>query len=302
MIPLNNPNLPNYRPPIWAHLIRRLERSLDWCDDLSRIDLKKKYLVQLPGEFEEDFEARLKVEDPEPFFADAVKDHASIFQQFELDEDAPKMLIEKQNNVDGTGLDLWQWAGHTLIPLFRDGGALLGADMPPASTVEEMKRDRTPRLFWVPLRDLYWIEYRQYGGIEKLSRVAIKRQIDAIEKGSVKSRWEYWVYELDEQSQCFLSVWQEVDDQLSVIEDARPILGANGKPLNRLPFTDKFNFLGTLNFDDERQLIGPFNALLSLNIEHYNLKSKLTTMLGKVAVPTALRFWENGVPDRLPPF
>lgn len=295
-------NRPNYRPPIWNYLIRRLERARDWCDDLSREDIKAKYLIQLPGELDQDYKVRLQSEDPEPYFADAIESHASLFQQFELAKDSPRSLQKLKNNIDGAGSDIWQWAGYVLKALFRDGGALIGVDIPPAETEDDLRQFRRPRLIFVPLKDLYAPRYRQAYGLNILDRISIKRTSTRLVGNAFKPCAEYWVYELNENLECFVSVWVEINDRLLQEQPPRAILTASKTPLKRLPFVDNFNFVGTLDFDEERQLISPFNALVSLNIEHYNLKSKLNTVLGKTALPTPIRYWENGVPDQLPPF
>lgn len=306
----SDPSKPNYRPEWWRGSAMHWQRTLDWCGFLEDPAFKDCYLCQVAGEFPEDRATRLEADSPEPFFKDAVKDHSSIFSQFELAEDAPASLIENDNNVDGAGNSIYQWATGPLNALFRDGGALIGADMPPANSEDDLRQDRVPRLLWVPLRDVYWPEYRNYGGAEQLAKIAIRRGgSKANPDGGLKAVNYYWVYELEpytasdgsKKNRCILTHWLEEDEELKPIKQPRIITGADGEPLSRLPFSDKLSFLRDLNMDDERQIMSPFADILNLNIEHYNKRSEYGVVLRKTALPTPKRSWAEGVPDNPPP-
>ena len=297
-----DPSRPNYRPDWWRPSAAHWDRTLDWCGFLEDPEFKNCYLCTVPGELDDDRAARIDADSPEPFFKDAVKDNASIFSQFDLAEDAPATLIENEDNVDGSGIDIWQWANESLKALFRDGGALLGADMPPVNSENELRLDRRPRLLWVPLRDVYWPEYRNYGGVDQLAKISIRRGKTRLNtENALVAYNEYWVYELDEQRRCSLTVWTQ-DEGNFTQGDARSIVGADGVALSRLPFTDKFSFLGDLNLSDERVAMSPFADILNLNIEHYNARSEYGAVKRKTALPKVNVFWEGGPPDPVPTF
>ncbi|MEL7494640.1 MAG: DUF4055 domain-containing protein [Cyanobacteria bacterium J06554_11] len=298
----SDPSQPNYRPEWWRGSAAHWERTLDWCGFLEDPYFKDCYLCNVPGELSDDRAARIDADSPEPFFKDAVNDHASIFSQFELAEDAPESLVENQDNVDLKGSDLWQWTAHVLKAAFRDGGALMGADMPPAGSEQALRSERRPRLLWVPLRDVYWPEYRVYDGVEQLAKVSIRRGTTAQQSdGGLKQVNQYWAYELDEQRRCTVTIWTE-DDGKFIQSESTLLTAANGVPLNQLPFTDKLTFLGDLNLSQERLLMSPFADILNLNIEHYNARSEYNAVKRKTALPTPVRYWAGGVPETIPPF
>lgn len=270
-----------------------------WAGNLKKKSFKELYLVKVPGELTQDRDARIDAECPEPFFKDAVSDHASIFSQFELADDAPQTLVENKDNVDLQGKSINLWAKQPIKAYFRDGGVLLGADMGPQVTLGV----RRPRLLWVPLRDVSWPEYRTVEGVSVWSRVAIRRTINVRTDEGLALRSQYWSYELDEDQDCFVTVWTENEKgELLITEQPRPIEAANGETLKRLPFTDTLTTLGDLNINQEEQIYSLFSDVLNLNIEHYNAKSYLTTICRKSAHPTPMRFWHGGVPKSPPAF
>ncbi len=297
-----DPTKPNYRPEWWRASVAHWDKTRDWTGFLEDPYFKDCYLCNVAGELEPDRKTRITADSPEPFFKDAVKDHASIFSDFELDANAPASLVESQDNVDGSGGDIWQWTYDVLFAFFRDGGALLGADIAPAESEDDQRQERLPRLLWVPLSDVYWPEYRNYGGVSQLAKISIKRgRTKADANGGLKEFNEYWVYELDEQRRCTLVVWTEEDDKF-IESEARFVSGADGQPLNRLPFTDKLSMVKTLDVNADRQLMSPFADILLLNIEHYNQRSEYNAVKRKTALPKVNRFWAGGVPDPTPPF
>lgn len=295
----SDPSQPNYRPAWWRRSVEHWQKTLDWTGFLDDPDFKNIYLCEVAGEFKEDRLSRIMAEDPEPFFKDAVNDHASIFTQFELSEDAPETIKEYQDNVNLEGADLWQWSMEPLRALFRDGGALVGADID-RNVVQGQRR---PRLIWVPLRDVYWVEYRTFGGVAVLARCAIRKTINTLgNDGALQLRSQFWVYELDDQRRCTLTLWQEDDNAKLIPLESMFLVDAANRPLDRLPVSDKLCFMGDLNMDAERLIMSPFADVLSLNIKHYNQSSELSAIRRKTACPTPIRYWANGVPDPVPPF
>lgn len=296
-----DPSKPNYRPEWWRQCVLHWDDALAWTGNLRDLDFKDCYLTIVPGELREERKARLQATSPEPFFKDAVKDHTSIFAQFELADDAPVSLEENKDNVDLEGADLWQWIQSPLKSFFRDGGVVLGCDI--NRTVEPGQR--RPRLLSIPLRDVYWVEYRDFDGVSVWSRVAIRRSINILDSnGQLQLRDQYWSYELDEVQRCFLTVWTQ-DEHGKLIEgEAVPFVGSDGETLSRLPFSDKLTVMGSLKLDVDALIMSPFDDVLSLNIEHYNARSEFDAVKRKTALPTPVRYWENGVPkdEELPPF
>lgn len=294
-----DPNQPNYRPEWWRVSVAHWNKTLDWTLDLGDFAFKDYYLTNVPGEFTEDRVARLQSLSPEPFFKEAVQDHASLFCQFELSENAPSSLVENQDNVDLEGSSLSQWSIDPLTFLFRDGGCLLGCDINRNVTVG----DRRPRLIKVPMRDVYWPEYREYDGVNKLSRISIRRTFNAQDSsGNLVIRDRYYVYQLDDNMRCFLTVWSENENHKLIEGDPVALVDASSQPLTRIPFTDKLSMISNLNIDQDRKMLSVFAAILELNIEHYNARSELRAVEQKSALPTPIRYWANGVPSPLPKF
>ena len=297
----SDPSKPNYRPSHWRRSVEHWQETLDWCGFLDDFAFKNDYLCHIPGEFTEDRASRIEAEDPEPYFKDACKDHASIFSQFEIAETAPETLIENQDNVDLQGSDLWQWMGEPLKALFRDGGAVLGVDIAQdvPATAAELRR---PRLVWVPLRDLFWVEYRDVGGVAVWSRCAIRKTVNRVDgNGELQLLNQYWAYELIDDA-CFVTRWEENFEKQLIQGEPMLLTDAANRPLSRLPFTDHFCFVGDFNLDEERFIMSAFADVLSLNKKHYNQSSELSHIRRKTACPTPARFWGGGVPDPVPPF
>lgn len=295
----SDPSLPNYRPPWWRRSVEHWQKTLDWCGFLDDPDFKNRYLCEVAGEFQEDRLSRIMAEDPEPYFKDAVNDHASIFTQFEIAKDAPESLIQNQANVNLEGAGLWQWSAEPFRALFRDGGVLVGADI----DRQVVQGQRRPRLIWVPLRDVYWVEYRSFGEAAVFARCSIRKTVNTLnDDGKLQLRSQFWVYELDDQRRCTLTLWREDDNAKLIQGESVALVDASNRPLDRLPLSDKLTFIGDLNMDAERLIMSPFSDVLSLNIKHYNQSSELSAIRRKTACPTPIRYWANGVPDPVPPF
>lgn len=299
----SDPSQPDYRPIWWQQSVEHWQKTLHWTGPLDDPDFKNLYLTTVPGELTPNRAARVQATNPEPFFKDAVKDHASIFGQFEIAPDAPQSLIDNQDNVDLAGADLWQWSLAAFNALFRDGAAMLGCLTPKAETEKELREDRRPRLLWVPMRDVFWPEYREYDGVKKLAKISIRRgHTKQIKKGDLLLINSFWVYELNDQQQCYVTVWTENDKGKLIEGSAAPIKGSSGKPLTRLPFTDKLSFINGIELTEEQQLYSPFADILNLNCEHFNARSEYNAVKQKTALPTPTRYWPNGVPENPPPF
>lgn len=294
-----DPSKPNYRPEFWRDCVDHWRKTLHWTGNLGDLDFKDLYLTEMPEEFVQDRAARIQATSPEPFFKDAVNDHAALFSQFEIAADAPASLIDNQDNVDLEGSALWQWSLTPLTALFRDGGCLLGADINRTVTLGE----RRPRLISIPLRDVYWVEYRNFDGIDTLARVAIRRTFNATDSsGNLVLRESYYSYELNEQRHCELTVWTENNMGKLESSEPTPLLDGGGRPLNRIPFTDRLSVIGNLKIDIEHKILSVFAAILELNHEHYNAKSEYNTVKRKTAMPKVNVFWGGGVPTEIPPF
>lgn len=300
----SDPKKPDYRPIWWSLSVRHWQKTLHWTGPLDDPTFKDLYLCRVPGELDDDRVTRLEATSPEPYFKDVVKDHASIFSQFEFAEDAPQSLVDNQDNVDFAGTDMWQWAMGPLHALFRDGGALLGCLAPPSDNDTELREDRRPRLLWVPMRDVFWPEYREFNGMIKLAKISIRRgkAITRAKDGGLIPANDYWVYELDDSQQCVETVWKEDEHGKLQEGEPRPLIDASGSPLTRLPFSDKLSWIGNFNLSEEEQLFSPFADILNLNCEHYNARSEYQTVLRKTALPTAIRYWSPAIPKIIPAF
>lgn len=292
----NDPSKPNYRPYWWQWSVEHWGQTLDWCGNLKDLDFKNKYLLQVPGELEPQRTARLQATSPEPFFKDSVKDNKSIFTQFELAADAPISLVENQDNIDLAGNDIQRWSSAPLIGLFRDGGSLMGVQ-PPQGDPRDF--DRRPSLTWVPMRDVFWPRYTNINGRKVLTRISIRRGVEGTDtSGNAIALNDYWVYELDEQGRCFVTVWHEDERFAYTTEEPIELPSAADGPLGRLPFTDKLSWLesGDFNLTEEEQLYSPCTDILNLNEEHFNAYSEYTAVRRKTALPTPVREYANGVP------
>jgi hypothetical protein len=298
----SDPSQPNYRPEWWRSSVRHWDDTLSWCGDLRDLDFKNYYLTTVPGELSDERVARLEATSPEPYFKDAVNDHTSIFTQFELAEDVPATLVEHQDNVDLQGADLWQWTQTPFKGFFRDGGCLMGCDIDRTVTLGQ----RRGRLLSIPLRDVYHVEYRDTAGVSVFSKVSIRRSITVKDVNSrLQLRDQYWVYELGKSEElpgCSVTIWEENENGKLIEGETTQLLAADGEPLTRLPFTDKLSVIGSLRMDIDDLIMSPFDDVLSLNIEHYNARSEFDTVKRKTALPTPIRYWENGVPQDVPPF
>lgn len=283
--PINNPALVSYHRPELVDLLPGLELALDcWnlLDTYGRGSAKEKYLNQEPAEPKKAYQARLNRSTYTPIYRDSIRAYAGLLNRFQL-MNTPASLDQNQDNIDLQGSSIHSFWNRCDEQAIRDGGVFIMVDMMPevsdvSNFLDQQRDGRRPYLILVERKDVInWsVEYR--GGREYIQHATI-RQIKSVPDASgygVVLEPHYYVlkpnlveeYRLEKNG----NKWEQV--RVGSIATTLPIVplvwyGAS---------TSKF-----------AQGDMPMNGLAELSIQHYQMRSDLTELLHKCAMPVPVR-------------
>ena len=283
--PTNNPALVSYHRPELIGLLPGLELALDcWnlLDTYGRGSAKEKYLSQEPAEPKKAYQSRLNRSTYTPIYRDSIRAYAGLLNRFQLMM-PPSSLGANQDNVDLQGSSIHSFWNRCDEQAIRDGGVYIMVDMmpeaPDASNFLDQQRDgRHPYLILIERKDVInWsVEYR--GGREYVQHATV-RQIKSVPDANgygVTLEPHYYVlkpnlveeYRLEKKDNKWIQVL------VSSIATTLPIVplvwyGAS---------TSKF-----------AQGDMPMNGLAELSVQHYQMRSDLTELLHKCAMPVPVR-------------
>lgn len=297
-----DPELPNYRPPWWEASVKHWNEALLWTGDLKDVDFKSQYLFSPPGEGPEDYKLRIRSKTPEPYFSDAVDSTTSRFTQLVTEDNAPQVLINNANNVDGSGAALDQWSRKPLWAYFRDGACLMGVDIEDPDD-SNIRRERVPYLTMIPMRNVFYPAYGFKFGRKQLIRVSIRYPyMFSTDRGKQEQGYEYLIYELTDAGCTVRSQLQNPKGKFEPSSAAQLLESAsstpsNPKPIMRIPFTDKLSTIQSVEITEDTDIFSMFRDVLNLGIEHYNAYSQYDTLTRKAATVTHYRQWPDSVPE-----
>jgi hypothetical protein len=125
--PTDKGDLPSFRHPRLAEVIDDLDLVLDCWEQLRTVDQQRKHLPKEPAEPPFAYEGRLKRASYPSYFKDGIDAFAGALSRFEL-RNAPKSLVDAQNDIDGKGTSLKAWLMAVDALVMRDNGCLLMVD------------------------------------------------------------------------------------------------------------------------------------------------------------------------------
>ena len=295
--PINDPSLVSYHRPELVRLLPQLEKASD-CWALLNSDgegeTKKKYLPKEPAEPDPAYFARLERATYAPIYRDAIKSYAGLLSRFQL-IDPPASLQDSIINVDLAGSSLQSFMTGVDEKALRDGGSYVMVDMMPETGAnnffDQMNDGRHPYLISINRADVINWSVRYEGGQEVIEHVTV-RQLRS--KPNPEGRFGaviepiYFVLTPGqvEQYELVKSGPRRWDNRLiDSVQTTLPIVpivwyGAS---------TTRFGS-GDL----------PLSGLADLSIQHFQMRSDLSELLHKCAMPVPVRKGATIGPDGRP--
>ena len=296
--PINDPGLVSYHRPELVRLLPQLEQAYD-CWTLLNSDglgsAKERYLHREPAEPAPAYEARLKRSTYTPIYRDSIRSYAGLLSRFQL-FDAPPSLLASESNVDLQGSSIQSFMTHVDEHALRDGGCFVMVDMMPETGADnffDQQRDgRKPYLIAVDRKDVinWLVSYER--GVETIAQVTVRQLrtvADPEAKFGAKVEPVYYVLtpgkvDMYRVVKSGPSRWaNELVDTVSTTMPVVPIVwyGAQSARFAQ----------GDL----------PMDGLADLSIQHFQMRSDLSELLHKCAMPVPVRKGAPIGPDGQPP-
>jgi hypothetical protein len=283
--PTDNPGLVSYHRPELVDLLPGLELALDcWnlLDTNGRGSAKPKYLVQEPAEPKKAYEARLHRSTYTPIFRDSIRAYAGLLNRFQL-VDAPPSLSNSESNIDLQGSSIQSFWNRCDELAIRDGGVFVMVDMMPeqdqtSNFLDQQRDGRRPYVILIERKDVINWSVAYNGGREFIQHATI-RQIKSMPMDDgfgVRLEPVYYVlkpnlveeYRMEKKD----GKWRQT--LVSSVPTTLPVV-----PLIWYGASTSRFAQGDL----------PMNGLAELSIQHYQMRSDLTELLHKCAMPVPVR-------------
>lgn len=283
--PINNPALVSYHRPELLDLIPGLSLALDcWnlLDTNGRGSCKEKYLVQENAEPKKAYQARLNRSTYTPIYRDSIRAYAGLLNRFQL-MDPPESLAAAKDNIDLQGSSIHSFWNRCDEYAIRDGGVFIMVDMMPEQVeapnfLDQQRDGRLPYLILIERKDVVnWsVEYK--GGREYIRHATIRQIKSVPNKNGYGVTLEPFYYVL----------------KPGVVEEYRLEKKNNGwvqintNTINTtLPIVPLVWYGASTSKFAQGDL--PMNGLAELSIQHYQMRSDLTELLHKCAMPVPVR-------------
>lgn len=284
--PVNDPNLVSYHRPELVRLLPQLEQAYDCWTLLNSEGLgaaKSKYLHREPAEPMEAYNARLARSTYTPIYRDSIRSYAGLLGRFHL-IDAPSSLELSKNNVDLQGSSIQSFLTQVDEMALRDGGAYVMVDMMPDSGSDnffDQQRDgRHPYFISIKRADVINWEVSYDRGIESVSRVTV-RQLRSMPdtEGRYGNRVEPVYYVL---TPGMVEMYRVVKSDVSRWTNVK-----FGEVNTSLPIVPIVWYGATTSRFAQGDL--PMDGLADLSIQHFQMRSDLSELLHKCAMPVPVR-------------
>lgn len=283
--PTDDPTLVSYVRPELRGLLDELVRVSD-CFDLLRGDkCKAKYLHQEPGEPDSAYASRLSRSTYTPVFRDAIRAFAGLLGNYQ-EIDLPATVENNIDNVDMMGSSLSKFLNDLDQIVLRDGGAAVLVEMPPEqveleSALEETEEGRRPYLLHIERQNIINWRTTMSGGREVVEQAVIRTLEERVsEEGEFGTHLEpvyvlllpgrFVKYEMRRGASD--TKWQMV--KIAEGETSLPIV-----PLVWMGATGSRFGVGSI----------PLLGLADLSLQHYQIRSDLSELLHKCAMPVPVR-------------
>ena len=284
--PINDPALVSYHRPELVRLLPQLEQAYD-CWTLLNADglgaAKEKYLHKEPAEPQPAYKARLDRATYTPIYRDSIRSYAGLLSRFNV-IDAPPSMEASDANVDLQGSSMQSFLTMVDEMVLRDGGSFVMVDMPVNNGADnffdQMTDGRTPYLVSFKRADVinWQVDYER--GVETVNQVTV-RQLRSMPdpEGQFGSKVEPIYYVL---SPGKVQVYRLVKSgpsrwQNQLIEE----MGTS------LPIVPIVWYGATTTRFAQGDL--PMDGLADLSIQHFQMRSDLSELLHKCAMPVPVR-------------
>ena len=282
--PTNDPALVSYHRPELVRLLPQLRQAYD-CWTLLNADglgeAKKDYLQREPAEPNDAYLARLGRSTYTPIYRDSIRSYAGLLSRFNL-IDPPSSLEQNKGDVDLQGSSVQSFMTMVDECALRDGGTFVMVDMMPGSGsnnfFDQMKDGRHPYFIHVKRADVINWQVSYERGVETVSQVTV-RQLRSKPSEGFGSEVEpiYYVLtpgkvEVYRLAKSDASRWsnQKIDE----MQTSLPIV-----PIVWYGATTTRFAQGDL----------PMDGLADLSIQHFQMRSDLSELLHKCAMPVPVR-------------
>lgn len=296
--PINDPTLVSFHRPELVRVLPQLEQAYD-CWTLLNADglgsSKEKYLHKEPAEPAPAYKARLDRSTYTPIYRESIRSYAGLLSRFQM-IDPPESLSQLQSNVDLQGSSIQSFLTQVDEMALRDGGTYVMVDMLPdngSNNFFDQQHDgRHPYLMNIKRQDVinWMVSYEQ--GVEKINQVTV-RQLRTVQDPNAKfgAKVEAVYYVLSpgkvELYRVVKSGPSRYDNELvSEIKTSMPTV-----PIVWYGATSPRFAQGDL----------PMDGLADLSIQHFQMRSDLSELLHKCAMPVPVRKGAPIGPDGRPP-
>ena len=293
--PINDPALVSYHRPELVRLLPQLEQAHD-CWTLLNSDglgaAKQKYLQKEPAEPQGAYMARLNRSTYTPIYRDSIRSYAGLLSRFQV-IDAPPSMERNDDNVDLQGSSMQSFLTRVDEMALRDGGSFLMVDMMPDrgtdNFFDQMNDGRHPYFISIERSDVINWQVSYERGRELVERVTVRQLRSSAGEGFgsvvepiyyVLTPGKVETYRLVKSD---ASRWsnQKIDE----IATSLPIV-----PLVWYGATTTRFAQGDL----------PMDGLADLSIQHFQMRSDLSELLHKCAMPVPVRKGAPIGPDGQP--
>lgn len=291
--PINDTSLVSYHRPELIDLLPGLELALDcWnlLDTSGRGSAKQKYLSQEPAEPKKAYDARLNRSTYTPIYRDSIRAYAGLLNRFQL-ADAPASLLSNESNVDLQGSSIQSFWNRCDELAIRDGGVFIMVDMMPERSdstnfLDQQQDGRHPYLIQIERKDVInWaVEYT--GGREYVQRATIRQ---------IKSVPDPNGYGVILQPYYYVLKPNLVQEYTLEKRDGKWIQVKTSEMATTLPVVPLIWYGASTSKFAQGDI--PMNGLAELSIQHYQMRSDLTELLHKCAMPVPVRKGAPTGPD-----
>ena len=280
--PINDPELVSYHRPELVRTLPQLERSLD-CWGLMEGENKAKYLHREPAEPNGAYKARLERATYTPIYRDSIKSYAGLLSRFQV-MDAPPSMEANDANVDMQGSSMQAFLTHVDEMVLRDGGAFIMVDMLPENGADnffdQMNDGRHPYFVSLQRSDVINWHVSYDRGIESLEHVTVRHLVATPSpEGRFGSVVEPVYYVMTPGK---VEVYKVVKSDAS--RWSNQLIESRSTSLPIIPLV--WYGASTTRF---AQGDIPMDGLASLSIQHFQMRSDLSELLHKCAMPVPVR-------------
>ena len=295
--PVNDPSLVSYHRPELVKLLPQLDQAYDCWTLLNNEGLgvaKEKYLHREPAEPGAAYKARLDRSTYTPIYRDSIRSYAGLLGRFQI-IDAPPSMQSSIDNVDLQGSSIQSFLTRTDEMALRDGGAFVMVDMMPENGADnffdQMNDGRHPYFISIKRCDVINWKVSYEKGRETVEQVTV-RQLRSMPSpdGKFGSTAEPIYYVL---SPGKVETYRLVKTDASRWENQKIDEMATSIPVVPLVW-----YGATTTRFAQGDL--PMDGLADLSIQHFQMRSDLSELLHKCAMPVPVRKGAPIGPDGSP--